>query len=109
TRSRSEAGIAGWSARLGVSVDKRVDVPSPGVNAGTRVGVSSPGVDAGKGVGEPSAGVDTGKRVGLPSGSRVPNFFVTGTASSTIPSAGRRHPRSPVRSGRGNVAVLLRA
>jgi len=42
------------------------------------------GVDAGNG-GVPSPGIDAGNE-GHAVASRVPNFFVTGTASSTIPS-----------------------
>jgi hypothetical protein len=66
TRSRSEAGITGCSlegsSRLGVNAGKL------GVDAGKLA------VDAGK------LGVDADKRAGV-SSSRLPNRFVTGTAS----------------------------
>jgi hypothetical protein len=87
TRSRSEAAIKGRSievsSRLGADAGRLgVDAGMLGGDAG-ELGVDAGklGADTDKGAGLPSLGVNAGKRTGVPSRSRIPNFFVTRTAS----------------------------
>jgi hypothetical protein len=80
TRSRSEAGITARSVEG--SSRLRVDAGKLGGDAG-ELGMDAGklGADTDKEAGVPSLGVNAGKRAGVPSRSRVPNFFVTRTAS----------------------------